>query len=124
MKKNEYFLWIFAFMTLLFLIEFNKRERLNVFENNFVLTEEIDKKVDDITKGYLRERAVIKTTNDIILNMAQKLHNSKDVYEDERVAKATLKAIGYISKNKTKITEEKLLKIHSKITTKEKTLKR
>ena len=44
MQKYKYILCILAFITLLSLIELNKYERLNAFNDNFVLTETIKEK--------------------------------------------------------------------------------
>lgn len=46
MKKYEYILCILSFITLLFIIEYNKYQELNVFNNNFLLTETIKEELE------------------------------------------------------------------------------
>jgi len=48
MKKYEYLLSVLAFLTLLFIIEFNKYEKLNAFNDTFVLNSTVEKTIDEM----------------------------------------------------------------------------
>jgi len=60
MKKYEYLLCILSFLTLLFLIEYNKYEKLNIFNNNFVLTQTINQTIDKENKIEVYQDEVTK----------------------------------------------------------------
>lgn len=61
MKKYEYLLCTLSFLTLLFIIELNKYEKMNVFNDNFVLSETINyEEKDDIQEVYQEEITKLK----------------------------------------------------------------
>lgn len=60
MKRYEYLLCILSFVTLLFLIEYNKHEELNTFNNNFILTETIDETIYEENKEEVYQEQITK----------------------------------------------------------------
>jgi len=73
MKKYEYLLCILSFLTLLFLIEFNRKEELDVFNEKFLLTETINEvETNEVERIYDDEVKKLKqeyNNNDVVATL-------------------------------------------------------